>query len=154
MRKIVAGVCFLFSGCSLNQSLHLGEGQEVAHTLPVTKQKQRITFLQKKLDHAERDLRKSQDEVDRLHNELHQSQLSLIEKQIEIYEKQIRKIQEGPRPRMQISQGEGSSLFLKEREMLQHMMESGPSPSAFEAQVVLDRILRMITEYRDVQEVR
>lgn len=153
-RGVAAAVSVLLTGCSLNQSLHLGEGQEVVQTLPVTKQKQRIALLQKKLEHAEIDLRKAQEEVERLHNDLHQSQLALIEKQIEMYEKQIRKIQADPSPKMQLSQGEGSALFLKEREMLQHMMENGPSPSAFEAQVVLDRILRMITEYRDVQEAR
>ena len=45
--------------------------------------------------------------------------------------------------------------FMRDGERVtQQMMENGPSPEAFEAQVVLDRILRMITEIRDVEEIQ
>jgi predicted nucleic acid-binding Zn-ribbon protein len=128
--------------------------QESAPTLSVTKQKQRISFLQKKLEIAERDLKKEQEEVERLHGELHLSQLALIGKQIENYEQQMRKYQADPRHKMQGFHGDEITLFLKERELLQSMLEEGPSPEAFEAQVVLDRILRMITELKEVQEAR
>ena len=155
MRNIIGiiSIGLFLTGCMSNSAFHLGEGQEVVQTLSVTKQKQRITLLQKKLENAERELKNVQDEVDHLHSELHQSQLALIAKQIENYELQMRKIQTDPsrlvRP---TAQEEKLAPFLKEREMLQHMMENGPSPQAFEAQIVLDRILRMITEIRDVEE--
>lgn len=153
MRKIITG-CLFLTGCMSNSVFHLGEGQEVVHPLSVTKQKQRIALLQKKLENAERDLKNVQEEVEHLNSELHQSQLALIAKQIENYELQIRKIQADPSRLVRNgAQEEKMTPFLKEREMLQQMMESGPSPEAFEAQVVLDRILRMITELRDVEEI-
>ena len=154
MRKIIiATLTLFFGGCMSNSAFHLGEGQEIVQTLSVTKQKQRISLLQKKLESAERELKSAQDEVDYLHRELHQSQLALIAKQIENYEVQMRKMQTDPFRLVHYrAQEEKIAPFLKEREMLQQMMESGPSPEAFEAQVVLDRILRMITELRDVEE--
>ncbi len=141
-------VCLVLGGCSSA----LREGQDLTSSLSVTKQKQRISFLQKKLEIAERELKKEREEVEKLHSELHQSQLALIRKQIENCEQQIRKCQADPRYKMQGFLGDEISLFLTEREILQSMLEDGPSPEAFEAQVVLDRILRMITELRDVQE--
>lgn len=150
---VIISIGLFLTGCMANSPFHLGEGQEVVQTLSLTKQKQRITLLQKKLENAERDLKNVQEEVDHLQSELHQSQLALIAKQIENYELQIRKIQTDPSRLLRpTTQDEKLAPFLKEREMLQHMMENGPSPEAFEAQIVLDRILRMITELRDVEE--
>ena len=153
MNKNFLGICCLmFGSCASSSSFHLGEGSELAQNMSATKQKQRIALLQKRLEFAEKDLKKAHDEVEKLHGELHQTQLILIGKQIENYEKQMYKFREDPRYKAKAFQGDKISLFLKEREMLQEMMENGPSPEAFEAQVVLDRILRMITELKDSQE--
>jgi hypothetical protein len=147
MRAIL--FCILLTGCLSNRVLQIGEGQDLSHNLSVTKQKQRITFLQKKLEIAEKDLKNAQDEVESLQSQIHRSQLALIVKLIENYEHQIGKNKEGTRI---LSKSDVKTLsFLKEREMLQKMMEQGPSPEAFEAQVVLDRMLRMITELRDTE---
>ena len=135
-------LCLFFSGCMATDTFHLADLQSKNQTLSITRQKQRIAFLQKKLDNAEKGLHKAQNEVESLQTDLHQSQLSLIAQQIAKSEKE-------PRYRKQKEGEDRNSLFLIERELLQQMMESGPSPEAFEAQVVLDRILRMITEFRD-----
>lgn len=155
MRKIGIFICALLSSCMTDSSFHLREGADVVQTMSVTKQKQRISLLQKKLEYAERGLKEAQNEVDSLNTELHESQLSLIAKQIENYEQQLRKSLENPSRKLAGRiQEERSTPFLRERELLQQMMENGPSPQAFEAQVVLDRILRMITELKDVEEVQ
>lgn len=154
MRILFASIlCVILQGCLSNRALHIGQDSQAVHALPITKQKQRIAFLQKKLELAEKNLRKAQDEVERLSSDLHHSQLSLIERQIENYEQQVRKLRSDPKLRWQGGHyGEESTLFLKERELLQQMMENGPSPSALDAQVILDRILRMITELKEIQE--
>lgn len=113
------------------------------------KQKHKIAVLQKKLELAEREQKKAQDEVERLSGEVHQAQLTLIRKQLDDYEKQIRKMQSDPKKYAQLLQNERSTLFIEERESLHRMIQSGPSPSAFEAQMELDRILRIITELSD-----
>jgi hypothetical protein len=155
MRKLGVFICALLTSCMTEGSFHLGEGTDVVQTMSVSKQKQRISLLQKKLEYAERGLKEAQDEVEELNTELHESQLALIAKQIENYEHQLRKTQENPsRKFMGRMQEDKGAPFLKERELLQEMMENGPSPQAFEAQVVLDRILRMITELKDVEEMQ
>lgn len=98
------------------------------------KQKQKIIALQKKLDQAEKEQLKVQSEVERLTSEINEVQLSLIRRQVDQYERKVEKIPQ---------------LFLEEREALYQMIQTGPSPSAFEAQVELDRILRIITELSD-----
>lgn len=145
-------LCFVLAGCLSNRSFLIGEDSQAVYGLPVTKQKQRIIFLQKKLEIAEKNLNRAQDEVERLSQDLHQSQLALIEKQIENYEHQIQKVRLDPKAKSPWGHTETSALFLKEREMLQQMMENGPSPTALDAQMILDRILRMITELKEMQE--
>ncbi len=98
------------------------------------KQRQRIVVLQKKLKEAEQEQQKVQAEVDQLTAEIGEAQIALIRKQIDRYEKKVEKV---------------PPLFLEEREALYRMIQTGPSPSAFEAQVELDRILRLITENSD-----
>ncbi len=149
MRKISVA-CLLLSSCMSSHAFRLRDGQEVVQTLSMTKQKQRIAFLQKKLEMAERHFKEAQEEVEHLQSELHQSQLALIAGQIEGYERQMRQTSSSRPPSPKIEE----SPFSKEREVLQQMMENGPSPEAFEAQVVLDRILRMITELRGLDEAR
>lgn len=152
MRIIGMIGCLVLSSCMSERIFHLGDGTEVVQTMSLTKQKQRIALLQKKLQYAEKNLKEAQNEVEELNTVLHESQLSLIAKQIENYDQQIRK--NPTRIANHRLQEERGAPFLKERELLQQMMENGPSPQAFEAQVVLDRILRMITEIKDVEEMQ
>lgn len=114
--------CTVFCASCMNQGFHLGESQSIVQTMPVTKQKQRIAILQKKLEYAQRNLKLASDEVESLSSEVQQSQLTMIET----------KIQKGSK-----------DPFLKEREILQQIVENGPSPEAFEARVVLDRLQRI-----------
>ncbi len=109
--------------------------------LPPTKQKQKIALLQKKLHLAEKEEKKIHMQVERLSDEMHEARLRLIRKQIDEYEEMIRK---NPRKKKDLDSGE---LFLEEREQLHRMIQSGAS--SFEAQLVLDRILQLITNLSD-----
>ncbi len=133
-----------FTGCFSSRLIDWDD--EVVQGGSLTKQKQRVIFLQKKLELAEREVKKAEAQVEQLERDLHASQLSLIRKQLEIYEKS-----QGSLIRKEVLEEEVP--FLKEREMLQRMMEEGPSPQSFEAELVLDRILRTITESRDLQNL-
>jgi hypothetical protein len=138
--------CLLASAVCLGGCAGLGTfAHEGLFALSTTKQKQRITLLQKKLEGAEKHLQNTQDEVEHLRAEIHQAQLILIEKQLDTYELQI---QQSPEILARMSSEEKRLLFAKEREVLQQMMEEGPSSDAFDAQLVLDRILRVITVLR------
>jgi len=101
------------------------------------KQKQKIAMLQKKLQLAEKEQKKVQTEIEKLVCEIDEVQLFLIRRQIDDYETKKDKT---------------PHLFLQEREALYRMIQEGPSPSAFEAQVELDRILRIITELSDASK--
>ena len=112
--------------------------QMVAQGLSPKKQKQRIASLQKKLEMAVREQAEVQTEVERLAYEIDQAQLALIRRQVDRYEQKKEKVL--------------SPLFLEEREALYRMIQTGPSPASFEAQVELDRILRIITELSDEEK--
>jgi len=109
--------------------------------LPPTKQKQKIAFLQKKLQLAEKEQRKLKAEVDRLSDEMREAELAYIRKQIDEYEELIRKT---PSKKADF---DSTDLFLEEREKLHRLIQN--SESIYEAQVVLDRILQLITELSD-----
>jgi hypothetical protein len=98
------------------------------------KQKQKIAFLQKKLEIAAKERKKIETDVERLSSAIDEAQLALIRRQLDDHER---------------SGTKDTALFMDEREALYRMIEAGPSPSAFEAQVELDRILRLITESSD-----
>jgi len=100
-------------------------------------QKQKIAVLQKKLESAEKAQKKIENSVEKLSFEIDEAQLALIRRQLDDHE---------------INELKNTTLFAEERESLYKMIESGPSPSACEAQVVLDRILRMITELSDEEK--
>ncbi len=111
--------------------------QFVVQNISPKKQKQKIANLQKKLQIAEKEQKKLESDVERLAREIDEAQIALIRRQLDDYEMRNDKI---------------SKLFVEEREALYRMIQSGPSPSAFEAQVELDRILRMITELSDEEK--
>lgn len=145
------GLCFLLlTSCSLHQATTPGGfDQALVQNAPLIKQKQKIALLEKKVQLAEKEQKKAEEEVEKLKRELGQAELILIQKQVNGFETQVKKIQTDPQLSARLLQIEASTLFLKEREILYQMIQDGPSPSAFEAQVMLDRILRMITELGD-----
>jgi t-SNARE complex subunit (syntaxin) len=122
----ILSLLFLTSCFTLNESA-LVQGPSPK------KQRQKIAVLQKKLQGAEKEQKKVQSQVETLAQAIDEAEISLIRRQIDDYERK----------------GDKSNLFLQEREALHRMIQSGPSPSAFEAQVELDRILRLITEESD-----
>lgn len=130
-RKKRVGLLIIISSL-LMSCFYVPEFPVVQSGLSAKKQKQRIAVLQKKLESAEKEHKKVQIEVEKLASEIHEAQLALIRRQIDEAERK-----------------KTASLFLEEREALYEMIQSGPSPAAFEAQVELDRILRIITELSD-----
>ena len=131
MRRYIVGALFFLSACFSSQEL------AVVQRASPKKQKQKIAVLQKKLELAEKEQQKVQSEVDQLISAIAEARLSLIRRHVDDYEKK------GEKP---------PNLFLEEREALYRMIQSGPSPSALEAQVELDRILRLITELSDAEK--
>ena len=134
--KQLSLLLFLLTACSFET----GKTDDLAivKELPAPKQKQRIAFLQKKLAMAEKEKEKADGEVVRLRKEIHYTQLALIRKQIDDYELQM--------PQTFFIPKERGPLFLKEREDLHTLIQS---ESSSEAQALLDRILRLITELSD-----
>lgn len=149
-KTVLVSALFL-TGCLSNNSLLSLDNQDNVQNLSVSRQKQRITLLQKKLQIAQKDLQEAQEQVIVLSKELQASQLALISRQIESYEQQVEKIHGlSFRNGFKLSQ-DPNGLFIKEREMLEEMMESGPSPESSQAQIVLDKVLRLITESQDIE---
>jgi hypothetical protein len=83
---------------------------------------------------AEKVQKKAESEVEKIASEIHRAELALIHRQIDDYERAGKKI---------------PHFFLEEREILYRIIQNGPSAAAFEAQVELDRILRIITQLGD-----
>lgn len=105
---------------------------------PGAKEKERIVALHKKLKGAEKERVRTADEIAKLQEEVRQTQLALVQRRIEEYEKKGISWRERP-----------SSLFLEERQLLHEIIQAGPSPSSLEAEIVLDQILRIITDCSD-----
>lgn len=103
----------------------------------IKKQKQKIIHLQKKLETAEKEKERAESDVETLSREINEAQLALIRRQVDDYEKR---------------KESASNLFMEEREALYRLIESGITPQAFDAQVELDRILRIITELSDEEK--
>jgi hypothetical protein len=141
--KLIYLVLILASACALRDEVYLSKG------LSPRKQKQKIVSLQKKLEVAEKESAKVQEEVQLLRDEMRAAQITLIRRQAEELEEQLHKWELDPTAAAKRLQIESSTLFLQEREILHNMIQSGPSPTSFEAQVVLDQILRLITNLGD-----
>lgn len=143
----------IFSLLLLSACFSSGDsGQIVFQKGSQSKQKQKIGWLEKQKEIAEKNKKNAEEEVERLATEIHQAKLTLIRKLIDQYEIQIADFLSQPQKNARLFQLEISHLFLEEREILHQIIQEGPSPSAFEAQVELDRILRMITELSEQQE--
>lgn len=101
---------------------------------------------------AEKEREKVSEEVEQLRREMEIAQLNLIRRQLDDFDREIRKdgdIQFFLRKRLS---GDLSSLFSSERELLHKLIQSGPSPTSFEAQVVLDQLLEQITRLVDLNK--
>lgn len=126
---------FIFlTSCGLRTSPNVAD-------LAPSKQKQKIALLQKKLQFAEKEQKKIKAQVERLSDEMREAEIAYIRKQIDDYEEIIRKY---PSKKADF---DSVDLFLEEREKLHRMIQS--SESTYEAQIVLDRILQLITELSD-----
>lgn len=142
LKCMLTGSLLIIGGCSLVPS---SDGFVAQQDLPLSKQRQRIAFLQKKLEIAEKEQKKAVSEVERLGEELYTAELHLIQRQIADFENLLHQSEGDSKYKIRLPT-DRTQLFLKEREMLQQMMENGPPSAALEAQLVLDRILRFITE--------
>jgi len=124
-------------------------GYKASHNvqdLSFTKQKQKIVLLQKKLQLREKEQVKVQSEIEKLSDDLGTVQLAYIRNKVDDFEEQLRK---DPRKRFYLDTG---YLFAEEREVLHQMIQKGHA--IFEAQIVLDRILQLITQLSDMAHFR
>lgn len=117
---------FLFSSCGSSWTVP-------SQDLTLTKQKQKIAWLEKKLKLAEKQNDQIQQEIAKFSKELATSRLCLIRNQIHKWEEE----------REQKVNGHESSLA-KERDLLYRMIQNGEH--AFEAQIMLDRVLQLLEE--------
>ncbi len=139
MNKCVV-LLFLLTGC-----FSLIEEPPLVQSAPVRKQKHQITLLQKKLKSAETFQKKALAEVEKIQEAMQQAQLTLIRKQVDSYKKLLEEARSSPQKWAHFAPKD----FLSEREELHNIIQAGPSPAAFDAQVELDRILRLITQMSD-----
>lgn len=102
---------------------------------PVLKrQKQKVLNLRKKLEATAGEKEKMERRAEELQREIDEAELALIKHQIDEYERH---------PQKEIS------LFIEEREALYRLMQTEGSSHSADAQIELDRILRIITELSD-----
>lgn len=101
----------------------------------LSQENQPIASLQKKLEIASKKREEAEEKVAELKRTVQKQQLASIKKRIDKYEKQIGKMD----PIQEDS-------FAQERETLHELIES--SEFSADAQVELDRILRIITELK------
>jgi hypothetical protein len=131
----------LWSACACLVACTQSYTESSSYEMPLTKQRQRVTFLQKKLQMAEKERSRTEEEVERLGEELSLAKLSLISK---LVEECSREIEHNPKKWSGVQAGD---LFLKERETLYELIQT--SSYSFEAQLVLDKILQIITNLSD-----
>ena len=137
----------LFTSCSFGA--REGDLFFVSEGFAPKQQKLKIANLQRKLEMAESTLDKANAEVDRLKLELASAQIEWIQCRVRLFEQEMGKHQ-GDVAFLHKKMPFGPTfLFSYERELLNELVRSGPSPSSFEAQIVLDQILQMITLLSD-----
>ncbi len=148
MRLLFGFLLIAFSSCA---SLRAPWDPELLFTegFSAKKQKQKIALLEKKLELAERDKKEIDEEVMALQERVQEARVALVRKLLEEYEKEVARLHEDPLKYSKFLQMEMSNLFLKERETLHQVIRKGLCPASLEAQAVLDRILRLITELSD-----
>ncbi|MBU6384283.1 MAG: hypothetical protein KGR16_08245, partial [Verrucomicrobia bacterium] len=113
----------------------VGSGEQLLVQSPSLKgQRRKISHLQKKLEVALAAKEKAAYEVERLQREMDEAQLAVIRRHIDDMEQRKER---------------QAHFFAEEREALYRLIQSGDPTKAFEAQMELDRILRIITELSD-----
>lgn len=133
MKKIQLISLLILSSC------HLGSDGSAFQSLSVQKQKMRLVNLEKKLERAKEIEAHAKIQLEELKEEVDSAKVYLIRKELDDFEKTKRR--------------DGNSLFAEEREALYDLIQKGPSSASFEAQIELDRILRIITEFSDEEYV-
>ena len=135
----------LFTSCTASYPSMSEWGQRT----PARKEELKLMALQRKLDSAEEERQRAIDEVESLQTDVQRAQIAFVAKQVELYERQIQRLSKDPQRYAEFLQTEANMLFLKEREMLRDVIHDGTPNAAFEAQQMLDRILRFITMLND-----
>lgn len=141
LTKIIILV-FIFSACTPKQPMPAHA--VIFHRPTDSKLTQRVINLQKKLNNAQKTLSEDQQDIERLRAQLGEAKLNSIESQIVFFEKKWRN---EPQRLIQSTRREISSLMLDEREQLSHMIQEGTNEAR--AQMLLDRILQLITQLSD-----
>jgi septal ring factor EnvC (AmiA/AmiB activator) len=144
--KVLFFMLPLFVSCAARLDVPYEHGATIAKNLSPRRQRQKISALEKKLEAAEKEQQKIQEEVEQLRREMHTAQLNLIQRQIDDFMREMEKYRNSPEALLSKLPHDATALFVSERELLYKMIQNGPSPSSFEAQVILDRILEMITQ--------
>ena len=132
----------LLAACSAKQQSNAQAAfyrPQVNHKL-----KGKAVVLQKKLASAERTLKEDQSTIEHLRGAVCDAELNAIESQIENLEMKWRS---DPQKVAQSLRREVSVLLLDERETLNRIITNGPDVTR--AQVLLDRILQLITQMSD-----
>jgi hypothetical protein len=142
MKKIGLNILILLlASCTTKQ---ISNQPAAIRLLPDYKLKQKAVVLQQKLSKAEHALCEDQEAIRRLRSQVCDAELKAIESQINNLEQKWisdpRRVAQGLRP-------EVSHLFLEERETLSRIIQTGPD--SVRAQVLLDRILQLITQLSD-----
>lgn len=101
-------------------------------------------MLQKKLEKAKRTLSEEEQAIDKLRSQLCDAELNAIESKVDVFEK---KWKSDPARLMQAPRRDIANLFIEDREVLTRIIQVGPD--TMRAQVLLDRILQLITQMSD-----
>jgi|GEM_PF-3450261 len=137
---------FLCLGCSIK---HQGGSQTAFYSQSDSKLRQKATFLQKKLEKAQRTLSEDEKSIERIRAQLCEAELNAIESKVESFENQWRT---DPQRLIQSIRPEFSKVFFEERETLNRIIRIGIDIPR--AQTLLDRVLLLITELSDFVSVK
>ena len=142
MKRIAISLLFILASCTAKQQ---GNTQAAFfHPQVNHKLKGKAAVLQKKLSNAERALLEDQSAIERLRSQVCDAELNAIESQIDNLEQKWRS---DPQKIAQSLKREVSVLLLEERETLNRIIQNGPEVRR--SQVLLDRILQLITQVSD-----
>ncbi|MBF8262919.1 MAG: hypothetical protein HW387_584 [Parachlamydiales bacterium] len=141
MKNIVLGFLLFLCACSARQE---PSALAVFHEPTDIRLKQKALLLQKKLSKAQHALTEDERAIERLRSLLCEAELNAIEAKVESFEK---KWHTEPHRITQSLRKEVPCLFHEERATLSRIIRGGPD--IFRAQVLLDRILQLITQLSD-----
>lgn len=133
--------CLMLASCTAAKSQPASVS---VYTAGSQKLKQKAVVLQKKLEKAKRTLSEEEQAIDKLRSQLCDAELNAIESKVDVFEK---KWKSDPSRLMQSPRHDISNLFIEDREILTRIIQVGPD--TMRAQILLDRILQMITQISD-----